>query len=77
VVVRNFSQEMIEESGGDYLVLYRGILKLIAEHANLIPLTPDSCFTWAREKLTIIDVEIPDVGIEFLISPTKRYLTRL
>ena len=38
------------------------------------PLEADSCFTWARKKLTIIDVNLEDVGIESVISATKLYI---
>lgn len=51
------------------------LLLTIYNSTDLCILTPDSCFTWAREKLRLIDVEIEDTGMESCISPTKCYLT--
>lgn len=51
------------------------LLMTIYEHSDLCRMKPDSCFTWACEKLKLIDVEIANKGIEFIISPTKMYLS--
>lgn len=51
------------------------LLLTIFNSTDLCVLTPDSCFTWAREKLTLIDVEMPSMGIDSCVSLTKCYLT--
>jgi len=68
------TKELLESCNGDMLCVYRKVLKLVADHTDLQFLKPDSCFTWAREKLSIVDVALEDVGIEHIISPTKMYL---
>ncbi|MCH9627400.1 MAG: hypothetical protein S4CHLAM2_10390 [Chlamydiales bacterium] len=45
--------------------------------AVLRELPSDNCFTWAREKLTLIDVELPDRPTEALVSKTKLYLIKV
>ncbi len=61
----------------DPLAAYRQLLSMIDKSTQLVPIKPDSCLTWARKKLKIVDIELPDVGLEALVSPTKMYLERM
>jgi len=55
--------------------LYREIVyKKLMKQVRILP---NSCFTWARKKLEIIDVELESKSIEFIISPTKMYATKV
>lgn len=69
-------QDFMNVCEKDALRACRQIMWLIHEHASLCRITPDSCFTWAREKLLLVDVELTDVGTERLLSPTKMYLKK-
>lgn len=59
----------------DPLDTYKKFLNKICECTNLSHVRPNSCFTWSRNMLKLIDVEIKHLWCEFLISPTKSYLT--
>jgi len=50
------------------------MLMTIYEHSDLCRLKPDSCFTWAREKLALADIKMEDKSIECFVSPTRMYL---
>ncbi len=71
----NISKKMLDECGGDYLVLYRKILKMIAEFTDLKSLIPDSCFTWARDLVnTYVGANIEIKDEDKYWAYTKSYL---
>ena len=62
----------------DALSACRNFMMRIYENSALNPpLEADNCFTWARKKLALIDVQLEDVGIESVISATKLYMNHV
>jgi len=51
-------------------------LKLIQRHVRKIDKIPNSCYTWAEEKLKIIQVEMPQGFLDRFISVSTFYVTR-
>jgi|SRR5208337_68009 len=57
------------------MILHYDLHSLISWMSK-VKMQPDSCFTWARDKLSLIDVKLQSNSLEFLISPTKMYLKK-
>jgi hypothetical protein len=66
--------ELVSNFNKDPLKTYRDLLYTIYENTDLRPIKPDSCFTWAQEKLALIDVEMEKKWFESILSPTKCYI---
>ncbi len=68
-------QDMPNQNPRQFNILGRDSIfaqgKLIPNKAESID--SDSCFTWAREKLTMLDVNLPENKTAFLVSLTRKY----
>lgn len=51
-----------------HLILRGGMKKRLLQQ--------DSCMTWARDKLRMVDVELSDSGLNRVITDTRRYIHR-
>lgn len=54
----------------------KALLNLVNEHVHKITKIPNSCYTWAEEKLLAIDVQMPQGFLDQCIAISTLYVNQ-
>ena len=72
-----FLNNLILEYNKDYLIVYKKLLAMVYENSEIMRFKGDNCFTWIREKMKIIDIQLEEKYWDKIIANPKWYTKKI